>query len=254
MIRAEDSSACWHTSWHIPPRISPPSAAGSPCPTPTRPALVRSHAEAWILAALLAARQQWGGLQRFDLDQIFQQRSQALLEALNTNSENGTEIFSPLLFNIISQQVPDPFWQTQTEVEWNKLIPHLRENNGLPGRQEALNLLQIGLDGLLFPDNGFAERADLAFSRLKRAFSDQEALEGDIKGFSRLASFSCCVPLALLVENGEDPDQLWSRLNQAQPGKQDSLGASLRLVAMMCMAETLWVGRNGKELSPTTSE
>ncbi|HOZ38001.1 MAG TPA: hypothetical protein PLH64_04540 [Anaerolineaceae bacterium] len=223
---------------------------------PTSPRLESDlHAEAWILAALLAARQQWGGLQRFDLDQIFQQRSQALLEALNTNSENGTEIFSPLLFNIISQQVPDPFWQTQTEVEWNKLIPHLRENNGLPGRQEALNLLQIGLDGLLFPDNGFAETSDLAFARLKRALSERKALEGDMEeGFSRLASVSCCVPLALLEEKGEDPDQLWSLLNHAQPGKQDSLGASLRLIAMMSMTGTLWVGRNGKEPSLTTSE
>ena len=210
---------------------------------PTSPSLEPDlHAEAWILAALLAARQQWGSLQQFDLNQIFEERSQALLEALNTNSENQAGIFSPLLFKIISQQVPDPLWQTQTGADWKELTPQLREKNGLPGRQDALSLLQIGLYGLLFPENSVPERSDLAYSRLKRAFSDQEALEGNIEeGFSRLASLSCCVPLALLEKKGEDPDQLWSRLNQAQPDKQDSLGASLRLIAMMSLAETLWL-------------
>ncbi len=223
---------------------------------PTSPRLEPDlHAEAWILAALLAARQQWDSLKHYDIDQIFEERSQALLEALNTNPENQAGIFSPLLFNIISQQVPDPLWQTQNKTEWKSLIPHLREKNGLPGRQEALSLLQIGLDGLLFPDNGIAERSDLAFSRVSRALSYLEPLEGDVEeGLSRLASFSCCVPLALLSKDGGYLDQLWSLLNQAQLGKHDSLGANLRLIAMMSMTGTLWLGKKEKEPSPTTSE
>ena len=210
---------------------------------PTSPRLEPDlHAEAWILGGLFTARKQWGSLQRFDLNQIFEDHAQALLEAHNTNPENGTKIFSPLLFNVISQQVPDPLWQTQTKADWQAVIPRFREENGLPGRQEAMSLLQIGLDGLLFPDHGFAERSDLAFSRLKRALTDQEALEGELEeGFSRLASFSCCVPLALLEKTGEDPAQLWSRLNQAQAARQDALGASLRLIAMMSLAGTLWL-------------
>ena len=209
---------------------------------PTSPRLEPDlHAEAWILFALLAARQQWGTLQRFDLDQIFQDRSQALLEAIKTNSENQAEIFSPLLFPPIAEQTPDEAWQTQTVSDWQALIPLLRESRGLPGRREALSLLQIGLDGLLFPDDGFAERSNLSFSRLKRALSNLEPLEGEVEeGFSRLASFSCCVPLALVGKNEGNLDQLWSQLSQAQPAKQDSLGASLRLLAMMSASGTLW--------------
>jgi len=161
------------------------------------------HAEVWILTALLTARQQWGGLQRFDLDQVFKERSQALLDALKSHSEDQAGIFSPLLLRLIAQQMPDPLWQTQTEADWQALKPLLQEGKGLPGRQQGLSLLQIGLEGLLCPDNGFAERSDLAFSRLKRALTSQEELEGELEeGFSRLASFSCCVPLALLHNNG----------------------------------------------------
>ena len=209
---------------------------------PTSPRLEPDlHAEAWILFALLAARQQWENLQRFDLNQIFQERSRALLEAIKSNSENQAEIFSPFLFRAISEQVPDGAWQTQTKSGWQTLIPLLREGKALPGRREALSLLQTGLDGLLFPDDGLAERSDLSFSRLKRALYTLEPLEGEVEeGFSRLASFCCCVPLALLDKNGDKFDQLWLRLSQAQPAKQDSLGASLRLIAMMSVSGTFW--------------
>ncbi len=223
---------------------------------PTSPRLEPDlHAEAWILAGLLAARQQWGGLQRFNLEQIFQERSHALLDALKSHSKNQTGIFSPLLLPIIAQQMPDPLWQTQDESDWQALKPLLRAENGLPGRQEALSLLQIGLDGLLFPDMGFSERSDLAFARLKRALTSQEGLEGELEeGFSRLASFSCCVPLALLYKKGENAGQIWARLIQAQPAKQDALGASLKLVAIMSMAGTLWLGKNEVEPTSITSE
>ena len=210
---------------------------------PTSPRLEPDlHAEAWILCALLAAKQQWGGLQRFDLDQIFEERSQAVLEILKQPEVNQESFFSPLLYFAIAQHTADPTWQTQTELDWRALIPLLREGKELPGRREALSLLQIGLEGLLLSDHGFAERSELAFSRLKRAFSYQENLEGEVEeGFSRLASFCCCAPLAVLDKNGTDFDQLWSSLNQLQPGKQDALGASLRLMAMMSMSGTLWL-------------
>jgi hypothetical protein len=200
------------------------------------------HAEAWIIAALLAARQQWGGLQRFDLDQIFQERLKALLDDLTSESENQAGVFSPLLFRTIAQQAPGAAWKTQTESDWQELIPLLREGKGLPGRREALSLLQIGLDGLIFPENGFAERSGLCFARLKRVLSNQEQLEGEVEeGFSRFASLSCCIPLALLDKNGEYLDLLLPHLNKMQPARQDSLGASLRLIAMMSMSGTLWL-------------
>lgn len=200
------------------------------------------HAEAWILCALLAARQQWGNLRRFNLDQIFQERSQALLDSLKQDSEGLKLIFSPLLFHTIAKQVPGLPWKSQSEQDWQASIPLLREGKGLPERHEALSLLQIGLDGFLRPDNGFADRSDLSFSRVKRALSYQEPLEGEVEeGFSRLASFSCCIPLGLLDENAGNHDQLWLKLSQAQPAKQDSLGASLRLIAMMSIAGTLWL-------------
>jgi len=199
------------------------------------------HAEAWILCALLAARQQWGNLRRFNLDQIFQERSQALLDSLKQDSEGQKLIFSPLLFHTIAKQVPGLPWKSQSEQDWQALIPLLRKGEGLPGRREALSLLQIGLDGLLLPDNGFVERSDLCFSRLKRAFPAPEPPEGEVEeGFSRLVSFCCCVPLALLDQNAGDQDQIWTNLRQAQPAKQDALGASLRLIVMMIMSGTFW--------------
>lgn len=200
------------------------------------------HAEAWILCALLTARQQWGELQRFDLDQLIQARSQALLETFKQDPTEQELIFSPSFFHVIEQVSPEPFWKTQTQSDWQALIPILREGKGLPGRREALSLLQIGLEGLLYPDHGFSEHSDLAFSSLKRAFASQESLEGEVEeGFSRLASFSCCVPLALVGQNGEDPERFWSRITQVQPARQDALGASLRLVAMMIMSGTFWL-------------
>lgn len=223
---------------------------------PTSPRLEPDlHAEAWILTGLLAARKQWGTLQRYNLDQIFQERSQALLDALKSNSQDQDAVLSPLLMRLIAQQKPDLLWQAQTEADWKALAPRLREENGLPGRQQGLSLMQIGLDALLFPDDGFAVKADLAFSHLERALSDQDALEGEVEeGFSRLASLSCCVPLALLYKNGQFADQLWSRLLEAQSAKQDSLGASLRLIAMMSLAGTLWLGENGTKPPSITLE
>ncbi len=200
------------------------------------------HAEAWILCALLTARQQWGEMQRFNLDQILQERSQALLDILKQDPEGQELVFSPILFQTIAQQTPGNIWKSQSEQDWQALIPLLRKGEGLPGRLEALSLLQIGLDGLLLPDNGYADRSDLAFSRVSRALSYLEPLEGEVEtGFSRLASFSCCIPLALLGEPREEMDQLWLRLSQAQPAKQDALGASLRLIAMMIFSGTFWL-------------
>jgi hypothetical protein len=223
---------------------------------PTSPRLEPDlHAEAWILASLLSVKTQWGGLQRFDLDQIFQERSQALLDALKSHSENQDMVFSPLLLRIIDQKMPDPLWQTQIETDWQALKPLMREGEGLPGRQEALSLLQIGLEGLFFPDNGFSEKSDLVFSRLKRALTSQDQIEGQLEeGFSRLASFSCCCPLALLTKNEDYANQLWKRLSQEQPAKQDALGASMRLLAMMSLTGTLWLGKNEVEPPVTTSE
>ncbi len=200
------------------------------------------HAEAWILLGLMLARQQWGSLQRFDLDQIIQERSQALLETSKSHSAVQCGVFSPILTHIIARQMPDPFWQTQAGVDWQEVQPLLREETGLPGKQQALSLLQVGLEGLVSPQDGFAERSTLFFARLKSALSSPEALEGEVEaGFSRLASLSCCVPLALLYKDGEHVDNLWARLSQALPAKQDALGASLRLIAKMSLAGTLWL-------------
>lgn len=199
------------------------------------------HAEAWILAALLIGKQQWGSLQRFDLDQIFQERSRAFLEVLQSESENQPVIYSPWLLQVIAREVSDSHQESQIEEDWQALVPIFCEGEGLPGRREALSLLQIGLDGLFCPKSQFAEKYDLCFDRIERALTNSEPLEGEVEdGFSRLASFGCCVPLALLAKGSSDADLLWSRLCQALPAKQDSLGASLRLIAMMSVSGTFW--------------
>lgn len=209
---------------------------------PTSPRLDPDlHAEAWILAALVTAKAQWGGLERFDLEQILQERSTALIACLREDAENQQPIFSPLLFNLISRGAPDPLWQARTETDWRKLMPLLRKTDGLPDRRQALSLLQIGLEGLLDPQNGFAERRDLAFSRLKRVPLEglpEDELEA---GFSGLASLSCCVPLSLLASNQETAKRLSTLIREAQPAKQDSLGACLRLIALMSLTGTLWI-------------
>ncbi len=213
------------------------------------------HAEAWILFALLVARQQWGGLQRFDLDQVFKERSQAFLNTLDQQNIPQSLVYCPFLFRAMVQQTTESILSTNAESVWKTLNPLLRRGKKLPGRQEALSLLQIGLDGLFFPDDGFADRSDLARARLERALSDQGALDGEVEeGFSRLASFSCCVPLALPGKHGDDLEQLWLRLAQAQPARQDALGASLRLIAMMSIAGTLWLGKAEDELPLKPSE
>lgn len=225
---AQDQPAL--SSW-----LSMPDLPSSP---PLEPDL---HAEAWILAALLAARQQWGGLLRFDLDQIFQERSRAFLEVLQSESENQPVIYSPWLLQVIAREVSDSHQESQIEEDWQALVPIFCEGEGLPGRRKALSLLQIGLDGLLSPECKFAEKYDLCFERIERALTNSEPLEGEVEdGFSRLASFGCCVPLALLAKGSSDADLLWSRLCQALPAKQDSLGASLRLIAMMSVSGTFW--------------
>lgn len=210
---------------------------------PTSPRLDPDlHAEAWILCALLAARQQWGGLQRFNLDQIFQERLQAFLNTLDQQNIPQSLVYCPFLFRAMVQQTTESILSTNAESVWKTLNPLLRRGKKLPGRREALSLLQIGLDGLLSPEMEFAEKSELSFARLKRALTNREPLDGEVEeGFSRLASFSCLVPLALLAENRADMDLLWSRLSEAQPDKQDSLGASLRLIAMMSMSGTLWL-------------
>lgn len=200
------------------------------------------HAEAWILGALLAARKQWGGLQRFDLDLIFHERAGALLDFLKDPQPDRENVFSPTLYRLIAREQPDQTWQAQTTADWHAILPLLRKRSDLPGRQEGLSLLQIGLEGLFYPGDGFSERAALALARLKRAQSTPSVLTGEVEeGFSQIASFCCLGPLALLEANREKQEQVWLTLTQAQPAKQDSTGANLRLLAMMSMAGTLWL-------------
>ena len=143
-------------------------------------------------------------------------------------------------------------WHSRADADWKVLVPRLRVGKGLPARQEALSMLQIGLEGILQPDGDFPQWSDLAFARLKRALTSLGELDGEVEeGFSRLASFCCCVPLAAADKNGAEAEGLWSRLVQAQAARQDALGASLRLLTMMMLAETFWLGESE---APVTQE
>lgn len=220
---------------------------------PTSPRLQSDlHAEAWILSALLAAERQWGSLERIDLNQVLAERARALPDALRNESEEDSAVFSPFLYRIIARGFPDPIWHSRADADWKALVPRLRVGKGLPARQEALSMLQIGLEGILQPDGDFPQWSDLAFARLKRALASLGELDGEVEeGFSRLASFCCCVPLAAADKNGGWAEGLWSRLVQAQAARQDALGASLRLLAMMILAETFWLGESE---APVTQE
>lgn len=198
-------------------------------------------AEVWILTALASAKVQWGELKRFDSHQIVQERLSALKDTLRQLSADQQVVFCPFGLGLIDHQRPDELWQTQTNADWLRLVPTLRESDGLPRRQQALSLMQIGLAGLYATQGGFEDWSSLAVSRLKRALSFQELPEGDVEeGFSVLASLSCCVPLALAADLEVDLSRLSALILRTQPTKHDSLGASLRLIALMCLTGTLW--------------
>lgn len=158
------------------------------------------HAEAWILGALLAARKQWGGLHRFDLDLIFHERTGALLDFLKDPQPDRESVFSPTLYRLIAREQPDQTWQAQTTADWQAILPLLRKRSDLPGRQEGLSLLQIGLEGLFYPGDGFSERAALALARLKRAQSTPQSLPVRLKKVFHRSRASAALALWLCLK------------------------------------------------------
>lgn len=213
------------------------------------------HAETWIGFATLAATAQWQDSARVDYKVI----SQAHLKALNTVLKSSAQkleelVFAPYFLATFAKNQADQDWvdlKTKLTVATQKLInsPEI-ELVGDAANEDAslaLQVLNLGLDRLLGGEDwDLRTRAALerivrrAYANLRGGLVNESQAPDYPKGFTNLALLSCCAPTAAFLADRDLVNNYWSLLENNLPGKNDPIGASLRLLAMQALAGNLW--------------
>ncbi|HZK16821.1 MAG: hypothetical protein WDA04_01935 [Anaerolineaceae bacterium] len=198
-----------------------------------------AHAELWAIYSMLAATKRWPGLNRFHYPELMLGRLQALNKYAETLPAESLERLPFSGYLLKSLKPLDPV------LNWSALDRH----RGFPNPNEwddftsspdtsrlGLSLLQSGMLALLDrdPESEEALRSlhvnliKLVDEYLKQGLSDLT--------FSTIAMLSCTAPALITLQERELTDLLWANLSCAQPDKNDSLGATLRLLAMAFLA------------------
>jgi hypothetical protein len=216
------------------------------------------HAEAWIAFATLAAFAQWKDSVRVDYKVIAQAHLKALSTVMGGEAQNLEEVVYALYFI-------KAFGKNQSKHNWNDVVRKLdaattkliissdAELVGDAANEDAslaLQVLNLGLERLLGGE-GWDMRTQVALERVVRqAYAHlqdglgEESIAQDYpKGFSRLALLSCCAPAAATLGDRELVSNYWALLEDNLPGRNDPIGASLRLLAMQALAGNMWFGK-----------
>ena len=216
------------------------------------------HAETWIGFATLAAFAQWKDSVRVD----YQVTTQAHLKALNTvmggDGQNLDEIvYAPYFYSVFRQSLPNEQWNdiiAKLESATHRLITNPDAELVGDGANEdaslALQVLNLGLERLLGGEDwDMRTRAALerivqrAFTQLQVGLGNENQSQDYPKGFSRLSLLSCCAPVAASLGDRDLVDNFWTLLENNLPGRNDPIGASLRLLAMHALAGNMWFAK-----------
>jgi len=79
-----------------------------------------------------------------------------------------------------------------------------------------------------------------AYAHLQEGLGEEAMAFDYPKGFSKLALLSCCAPAAAALGDRDLVSNYWTLLENNQPGRNDPIGASLRLIAMHALAGNMW--------------
>lgn len=216
------------------------------------------HAETWIGFATLAASAQWQNSARVDYKVISQAHMEALSTVLGSTGQKLDElVYAPYFLATFAKNRVDQNWvglKTKHAAATYKLIndPEL-ELVGDEANEDAslaLQVLNLGLDRLLGGEDwDLRTRAALerivrrAYARLQDGLNMESQAPDYPKGFTNLALLSCCAPSAAFLGDRDLVNNYWSLLENNLPGKNDPIGASLRLLAMQALAGNLWFSK-----------
>ena len=198
------------------------------------------QAEAWLMLALNYALDHLPDMKRFDYAQILKDRELALIEITSSKDENLIEnqAFSAFLERRLKSLNPDhpriPLGETKAsfyeKIENFKAFIEESERPRL-----GFSLMQLGLMAMLDQDSK-AEKIVRQIEPDLTAFVETLLQnEADDQNFSQISLLACLVPAALYLNNEDLTEKLRKRLLVKQTDKNDGLGATLQLLALVLL-------------------
>ena len=213
------------------------------------------HAETWIGFATLAAYAQWKDSVRVDYKVIAQAHLKALNAVLSGDGQKPEEVvYSPYFIETFGKSQSDPTWSAiaaKLDTATHNLITspdvELMGNAANEDASLALQVFNLGLERLL-GGKDWDLRIQTALERIVRqayavlqdGLGDESQAFDYPRGFSKLALLSCCAPAAASLGDRDLVSNYWTLLENNQPGRNDPIGASLRLLAMHALAGNMW--------------
>lgn len=199
------------------------------------------HAEAWVIIALLMATRRWPTMNRFHYAEIIPERLHALqkyTKSLEPEQIERLPISSYLTKQLIALE-PSLDWSMLTRIN-DRFYTQLEEQ-GLFGNETdnsrlGLSLLQLGLLALVEREAEALHAIRKSRSGIVQLVEDYSTNSSTETEFSRPAMLACAVPALLSLQNKDLIDQVWNELVSMQPGKNDGLGETLRLLGMAFLA------------------
>lgn len=199
------------------------------------------HAEAWVIFTVLMATKRWQAINRFHYAEIIQERLHALqkyTEALEPEQIERLP-FSGYLVKQLFALDPSMDWSVLSksnelffaQLEEQTFFGYETDNGKL-----GLSLLQLGLLALLERDAEALRAIGNSRSGLVSLVEDYSKDSSIEIKFSRSAMLACAVPASLTLQDRDLIDQVWNELVCLQPGKNDGLGATLRVLGMAFLA------------------
>lgn len=199
------------------------------------------HAEAWVIFTVLMATKRWPAINRFHYGEIIQERLHALQKYTQALEPEQIERlpFSGYLVKQLIALDPSMDWTSLSRSN-ERFYAQLEEQTFFENEADAsrlgLSLLQLGLLALLERDAEALHAIDNSRSGLVSLVEDYSKDSLIETEFSRSAMLACAVPVLLTLRDRDLIDQVWNELVSLQPGKNDGLGATLRVLGMAFLA------------------
>lgn len=208
------------------------------------------HAEAWILFALLAGKQRWPELSRFNYEEIVEDRANSLIEVWKTIDPTTKRLIpdSRYLLSVLKKAQPELGWntlqeKTQPDFDFELLNLNLTENNQEGLLNPGLVLLQIGMQALLHQDlqaqSWLEENKWQLIDEAEKLISLCQSTQAS---GSCETVLSCLTPSLLVLQEKELADQIRDILMKAPFEKNAGIASSLRLLSLAFLANKVWFG------------